>query len=228
MSIRLESVSKTYTLGTTQVHALNNMSLDIHDGELTVLTGPSGSGKSTALHLLGALDKPSTGEVFIDNKPISGLSDKALARIRREKIGFVFQSFNLIPVLSVFANVEFPMILTGAPKEERTERVAYLLKRVGLEDRARHKTEELSGGQRQRVAIARALVNSPSVVLSDEPTANLDSKTSNEILDLMEELNRDQQVTFVFGTHDPSIVARANRIVTINDGQIVDDMILKN
>lgn len=228
MTIRLDSVSKTYTLGTTIVHALNNISLEIKEGELTVLTGPSGSGKSTALHLLGALDKPSTGEVYIDNKKISQLVDKDLARIRREKIGFVFQSFNLIPVLSVFSNVELPMLLTGKSKTERDDRVSYLLKRVGLDDRAKHKTEELSGGQRQRVAIARALVNKPRIVLSDEPTANLDSKTSEEILDLMSELNQEQNVTFVFGTHDQSIVDRAKRVVKIRDGIIIDDIVNKN
>jgi putative ABC transport system ATP-binding protein len=223
MSIKLKSVSKAYQLGRTVVHALRGVSLEIGQGEFVALVGPSGSGKSTLLHLMGALDLPSSGEVWVGDRPVSELDDRELATIRRDRIGFIFQSFNLIPVLSVFGNVELPLALQRVPAKERGERVHVMLKRVGLADRARHKTEELSGGQRQRVAIARALVTGPSIVLSDEPTANLDSKTGNEILDLMRRLNQEQGVTLLFATHDPSIVAHARRVITLRDGQIRGD-----
>jgi putative ABC transport system ATP-binding protein len=222
MSIQLESVTKEYTLGKTTVHALRGISMKIEQGEFVALVGPSGSGKSTTLHVLGALDRPTSGDVRIHDTSVAKMSDKQLARLRREKIGFIFQSFNLIPVLSVFSNVEFPLLLMKVPRNERRERVMATLKQVGLQDRAKHKTEELSGGQRQRVAIARALVTNPSIILSDEPTANLDSKTGAAIIDLMEELNEGNNVTLVFATHDESIVSRAKRIVHILDGQIVN------
>ncbi|MBI3772534.1 MAG: ABC transporter ATP-binding protein [Gammaproteobacteria bacterium] len=223
MSIRLKSVSKTYKLGKTTVHALRDASLEIEQGEFVALVGPSGSGKSTLLQLMGALDQPSSGEVWIDDQPVNQLSDHALAKIRRDRIGFIFQSFNLIPVLSVFGNVELPLVLQKIPKQERHDRVYAMLERVGLSDRAEHKTEELSGGQRQRVAIARALVTNPSIVLSDEPTANLDSKTGEEILGLMQRLNQEQHVTLLFATHDPKIVKHAKRVVSILDGRINED-----
>ena len=223
MHIQLKSVSKEYQLGQTTVHALRNASLEITQGEFVTITGPSGSGKSTLLHLLGALDKATSGEVWMDDKRVNDLDDSQLAVIRRDRIGFIFQSFNLIPVLSVYGNVELPLLLKKMPKKESREQVHAILKRVGLEDRANHKTEELSGGQRQRVAIARALVTNPSIILSDEPTANLDSKTGWEIIDLMQRLNADRRVTLVFATHDHSIVARAARIVNILDGIIQDD-----
>ena len=223
MHIQLKSVSKEYQLGQTTVHALRNASLEITQGEFVTITGPSGSGKSTLLHLLGALDKATSGEVWMDDKRVNDLDDSQLAVIRRDRIGFIFQSFNLIPVLSVYGNVELPLLLKKMPKKESREQVHAILKRVGLEDRANHKTEELSGGQRQRVAIARALVTNPSIILSDEPTANLDSKTGQEIIDLMQRLNADRRVTLVFATHDHSIVARAARIVNILDGIIQDD-----
>jgi len=220
MSITLKSVSKTYQLGQTTVHALRDVSLEIAQGEFVALIGPSGSGKSTLLQLMGALDQPSAGEVWVDDQSVSQLDDRELAQIRRDRIGFIFQSFNLIPVLSVFGNVELPLVLKKLPKQERREKVHAMLERVGLADRAHHKTEELSGGQRQRVAIARALVTEPSIVLSDEPTANLDSKTGEEILDLMRRLNQEQHVTLLFATHDHSIVAQAGRVVSILDGKI--------
>ncbi|MBI3562352.1 MAG: ABC transporter ATP-binding protein [Gammaproteobacteria bacterium] len=222
MSITLKSVSKEYRLGQTTVHALRNVSLEITQGEFVALVGPSGSGKSTALQLMGALDHPSSGEVWVDDQAVNQLNDRELARLRRDRIGFIFQSFNLIPVLSVFGNVELPLVLKKLPKQERQEKVQAMLERVGLADRAQHKTEELSGGQRQRVAIARALITTPSIVLSDEPTANLDSKTGEEILDLMQRLNQQDRVTLLFATHDPNIVARAKRVVSILDGQIRD------
>jgi len=223
MSIKLKSVSKEYQLGRTVVRALRDVSLEVAQGEFVALVGPSGSGKSTLLHLMGALDLPTSGEVWVGDRRVSELDDRELAQMRRDRIGFIFQSFNLIPVLSVFGNVELPLALQRVPAREREERVHAMLRRVGLADRARHKTEELSGGQRQRVAIARALVTGPSIVLSDEPTANLDSKTGNEILDLMRRLNQEQQVTLLFATHDPKIVAHAKRVVTIRDGQICGD-----
>lgn len=222
MSIQIKSVTKEYKLGKTTVHALRGISMYIEQGEFVALVGPSGSGKSTALHILGALDRPTSGEVWIHDTAVTEMSDKQLARLRRERIGFIFQSFHLIPVLSVYANVEFPLLLMKVPKNERRERVMSMLENVGLGNRVNHKIEELSGGQRQRVAIARALVTNPSILLSDEPTANLDSKTSAAILDLMQKLNEEQQVTLVFATHDESIVSRAKRIVHILDGEVVN------
>ncbi|MBU2512339.1 ABC transporter ATP-binding protein [bacterium] len=223
MTIQLQSVNKQYQLGKTIVNALKDVSLSIMQGEFITVVGPSGSGKSTMLNLLGALDRPSTGKVIVDETDISDMSDKQLARLRRTKIGFIFQSFNLIPVLSVYSNVEFPLLLMKMKKKERRERVLKMLESVGLTSRLNHKTEELSGGQRQRVAIARALVTNPGIILSDEPTANLDSKTSEEILDLMQKLNEENKVTLIYATHDHSIVSRARRIVKILDGQITSD-----
>jgi len=227
MSIRLESVGKTYKLGQTTVHALRDASIEIEQGEFVALVGPSGSGKSTMLQMMGALDQPSTGNVWIDNQAVNKLDDHQLAKIRRDRIGFIFQSFNLIPVLSVFGNVELPLVLQKVPKQERHDRVYAMLELVGLSDRALHKTEELSGGQRQRVAIARALVTKPSIVLSDEPTANLDSKTGEEIIDLMRRLNEEQKVTLMFATHDPKIVKHAKRVISILDGQINEDKLVE-
>jgi len=227
MSIQLKSVGKTYQLGQTTVHALRNASLEIDQGEFVALVGPSGSGKSTLLQMMGALDQPSSGEVWVDNQPVNKMNDHELAKIRRDRIGFIFQSFNLIPVLSVFGNVELPLVLQNIPKKERSDRVYAMLERVGLSDRALHKTEELSGGQRQRVAIARALITNPSIVLSDEPTANLDSRTGEEIIDLLCRLNEEQHVTLLFATHDPKIVKHAKRVVSILDGDINEDRLVE-
>ena len=220
MSITLSSVSKQYQLGKTTVDALTNVDLSIGQGAFVAIVGPSGSGKSTMLNLLGALDRPTTGTVTINDTEISKMNDKMLARLRRVNIGFIFQSFNLIPMLSVFSNVEFPLLLMKMKKSERRERVMDILEQVGLSSRVNHKTEELSGGQRQRVAMARALVGRPGIILSDEPTANLDSKTGEEVLDLMQELNEKNSVTLVYATHDTSIISRARRIVVILDGKI--------
>ncbi len=222
MSIQIKSVTKEYKLGKTTVHALRGISMNIEQGEFVALVGPSGSGKSTTLHILGAVDRPTAGHVWIHDTPVGEMNDKQLARLRRERIGFIFQSFHLIPVLSVYGNVEFPLLLMKVPKRERQDRVLATLEHVGLGDRVRHKIEELSGGQRQRVAIARALVTNPSIILSDEPTANLDSKTGAKIIDLMQKLNEEQHVTLVFATHDESIVSLAKRIVHILDGVIVN------
>ena len=223
MGISLKSVSKQYQLGQTTVHALREVSIEVAQGEFVALVGPSGSGKSTLLQLMGALDQPTTGEVWVDDQAVNWLGDCELAHLRRDRIGFIFQSFNLIPVLSVFGDVELPLLLKKLPKQERQEKVHAMLKRVGLADRALHKTEELSGGQRQRVAIARALITNPSIVLSDEPTANLDSQTGDEIIELMQRLNHEQHVTLLFATHDPKIVTHAQRVVSILDGRIHDD-----
>lgn len=223
MSISLKSVSKEYKLGQTTVHALRDVSLDVAQGEFVALVGPSGSGKSTLLQMMGALDQPTSGEVWVDDRAVNRLDDREQAQIRRDRIGFIFQSFNLIPVLSVFGNVELPLMLKKVPKAERQRKVLDMLERVGLSDRAQHKTEELSGGQRQRVAIARALVTGPSIVLSDEPTANLDSQTGEDILQLMQRLNREQHVTLLFATHDPKIMKHAQRVVSILDGRIHED-----
>ena len=221
MSITLASVSKQYQLGKTTVDALKDVDLSIAQGEFVAIVGPSGSGKSTMLNLLGALDRPTTGTVTINDTEISKMTDKKLARLRRVNIGFIFQSFNLIPMLSVFSNVEFPLLLMKMKKAERREKVMDILEQVGLSSRVNHKTEELSGGQRQRVAMARALVGQPGIILSDEPTANLDSKTGEEVLDLMQELNEKNNVTLVYATHDKSIISRARRIVEILDGQLI-------
>ncbi len=223
MNIRLNSVSKEYKLGQTTVNALSAVSLEVSQGEFITITGPSGSGKSTLLHILGALDKPTSGEVWMDNILVNEMDDSHLAEIRRDRIGFIFQSFNLIPVLSVYGNVELPLLLQKVAKNERRERINAILDRVGLGNRVHHKTEELSGGQRQRVAIARALVTNPSVILSDEPTANLDSKTGHEIIDLMQRLNADHKVTLLFATHDHNIVENAGRTISILDGKIQYD-----
>lgn len=222
MNISMRSVCKDYALGQTTVAALKDVNLDIGQGEFVALMGPSGSGKSTLLNLMGALDRPTSGEIKVEGQAVNELGDEELARIRRERIGFIFQSFNLIPVLSVFGNVEMPLVLQNIPKKMRQEKVDAMLDRVGLADRAHHKTEELSGGQRQRVAIARALVTDPSIILSDEPTANLDSRTGQEILDLMRRLNDERLVTLVFATHDQKIVSYARRVVGIRDGMITD------
>lgn len=226
MAIELQNVHKQYQLGKITVNALNDISVLIEQGEFVSVVGPSGSGKSTMLNLLGALDRPSSGSVLMDGTNVGVMSDKELARLRRVKIGFIFQSFNLIPVLSVYSNVEFPLLLMKVKKRERKERVMSMLASVGLDDRIHHKTEELSGGQRQRVAIARALVTEPGIILSDEPTANLDSKTSGEILDLMQKLNEEKKVTLVYATHDASIVSRAKRIIKILDGAVTEDNLL--
>ncbi|RQP22655.1 ABC transporter ATP-binding protein [Piscinibacter terrae] len=223
MKIRTDAVCKEYQLGRSTVHAVRNASITINAGEFVAIKGPSGSGKSTLLHMIGALDQPTSGEIWLGDSKLNDLDDSRLATIRRNEIGFIFQSFNLIPVLSVFGNVELPLRLQRVPAQERKQRVEEMLHAVGLTQRALHKTEELSGGQRQRVAIARALVTRPQVILSDEPTANLDSKTGDEILDLMRRLNQDHQVTLIFATHDHSIVERADRVVSILDGEIIDD-----
>jgi putative ABC transport system ATP-binding protein len=221
-AIRIASVAKTYPLGQTQVHAIKNVALDINEGEFTAIAGPSGCGKSTLLNLIGCMDTPSSGEIYIDEKPISKLRDKDLTRLRLDKIGFIFQSFNLIPVLSVYQNIEFPLLLKGGfNTNERARIILGLIEEVGLKDQATQRSNELSGGQRQRVAIARALVTSPRIVLADEPTANLDSSTGEKIINLMRDINRTHKTTFVFSTHDPQVMNHASRIIKLKDGEVI-------
>ncbi len=221
--IAVERVSKSYHLDHTEVPALRNLDITIGVGEFTALAGPSGSGKTTLLNIIGCIDKPDRGRLRLDGVDVTDRSLNSLAGVRRERLGYIFQSFNLIPVLNAFENVEYPLLLTRISGSERRRRVDGLLERVGLAGKRRHKPGQLSGGERQRVAIARALVSNPAAVLADEPTANLDSVTSGEILDLMQELNRERGVVFLFSTHDPRIVAKARRVVRLLDGRISED-----
>jgi putative ABC transport system ATP-binding protein len=221
-AVKIHEVSKLYPLGKTSVQALKSINLSIAAGEFTTIAGPSGCGKSTLLNLIGCMDTPSSGEVYIEGEPISQLSDKQLTRLRLEKLGFIFQSFNLIPVLTVYQNIEFPLLIHGGySAAERVRRIESLLDEVGLREQARQRSNELSGGQRQRVAIARALVTSPRIVLADEPTANLDSATGEKIIRLMKDINQSHQTTFIFSTHDPQVMQQASRIVRLKDGMIV-------
>ena len=222
LAIEVQNVKKIYPLGSTEVLALKGVSLQIAAGEFTTIAGPSGCGKSTLLNMIGCMDKPSEGKVLIEGQPTQDLNDKDLTNLRLRKLGFIFQSFNLIPVLSVFQNVEFPLLLQGElSAKERKDRVSALLKEVGLKDFANNRANELSGGQRQRVAIARALVTNPRIVLADEPTANLDSATGEMIIDLMKEINVSHGTTFVFSTHDPRVMEHATRVIRLKDGLLV-------
>ena len=220
--IRLAHVTKVYDSGDTAVHALRGVSLEIEAGDSIAIIGPSGSGKSTLMHILGCLDSPSEGEYELAGAPVSRLSGRELARVRNQRIGFVFQAYNLLPRASILRNVELPMMYAGAGREERRERALEALKRVGLMERAKHLPSQLSGGQRQRVAIARALVNRPSILLADEPTGNLDTQTGREIMALFNELGQ-QGHTVILVTHDMSVAAHARRIVRIVDGLIADE-----
>ena len=218
--IRLTAVGRDYQLGKQWVRGLADVSLEVGEGDFLAVSGPSGSGKSTLLNILGCLDRPTRGTVEVFGEDVVRLGDAAKAALRARHIGFIFQSFNLIPVLSAFENVEYPLLLLGMEERERRRRVGAMLEKVGLAAFARHRPDNLSGGQRQRVAIARALVVGPKLVLADEPTANLDTKTSFEILDLMAELNRESNTTFVFSTHDPRVTRYATRTLRLEDGAI--------
>jgi putative ABC transport system ATP-binding protein len=217
--VAVTNVSKTYRLGKVSVTALGGVSLTVEAGEFLAVAGPSGSGKTTLLNLIGCLDTPTSGEITIDGEAIGRLTAGRRADLRARKLGFVFQTFNLIPVLTAWENVEYPLLLQRG-RRDVAARVRGALEQVGLADRARHRPPELSGGQQQRVAIARALVTEPALVLADEPTANLDSRTGHEIVELMRRLNRERGTTFVFSTHDPSIVAAADRVLEISDGML--------
>jgi putative ABC transport system ATP-binding protein len=217
--IRLEHIHRYFEVGEQTVHALNDINIIIEKGEYVSVMGPSGSGKSTLLNVIALLDQPSSGRYLLNNQPVTQLSDDQLAKVRRENIGFVFQFFHLIPRLSAAENIEMPMILAGIPVKERKQRVLDALVLVNLQNRAQHRPDQLSGGQLQRVAIARAMIMQPSILLADEPTGNLDSKSGKEIIDLLEGLNR-QSVTLVIITHDQAVGDRAERKIRIVDGQI--------
>jgi putative ABC transport system ATP-binding protein len=218
--VQLTSIDKSYRLGRVSVRALADVSLDITRGDFLALAGPSGSGKTTLLNLIGCIDKPDRGRIVIDGVDVTALPLHRLAATRRDVLGFVFQTFNLIPVLTAWQNVEYPLLLRGMPRRERHERVERWLALVGLADHVRQRPDQLSGGQRQRVAIARAMAGDPKLVIADEPTANLDSETGARILDLLGEINATTNCTFVFSTHDPALMARAARVVHIRDGRV--------
>ena len=221
--IEIKDLFKIYNSTEVQVKAVNGISVDIEEGEFTAVVGPSGSGKTTFLNMLGGLDKPTSGEVQIAGVDIWGLSSRKLIEFRLNNIGFVFQAYNLIPVLTAKENVEFIMHLQGRSKHDRDARVTELLQAVGLGDRTDSRPNKLSGGQQQRVAVARALASKPKFILADEPTANLDSKSTENLLDMMEKLNRDENITFIFSTHDARVVKKARRVITLDDGKIVSD-----
>jgi putative ABC transport system ATP-binding protein len=224
LAFEVRRLVKTYSQGRIAVRALAGIDLAISAGEFLVVAGSSGSGKSTLLHILGALDRPDAGEVLVDGTDLAALTESGRTDIRRHKLGFVFQSFNLVPVLSAYENVEYGLWLGGMAKVERRQRVEDALESVGLADRMRHRPDHLSGGQRQRVALARALVHSPIAVLADEPTASLDSRTGAEMVELLIDLNATRRTTFVFATHDPAIIARSPRVVHLADGRVVEDV----
>jgi len=219
--IEVEGVTKVYRMGETQVHALRGVDLNVDEGEFMSIMGPSGSGKSTLMAILGCLETPSSGQYRLAGRDVSRLSDRQLAAVRREQIGFVFQTFNLLPRASALENVELPLLYAGAP--ERRQRAEAALQAVELADRLKHRPTELSGGERQRVAIARALVNEPAIILADEPTGNLDSRTGDEVLRILSALHRERGLTLVIVTHDPQVAARTERVVHLRDGQVERD-----
>jgi len=220
--LRLEGITKNYYIGADVVKALRGVDLTVNEGEFTVVSGPSGSGKTTLLNIVGCLDRPTSGEYYVDGEQVASRDFDDLAELRNHKIGFVFQNFNLIPILSCYENIEFPLLVNPRPwsAEERRAHIMELLKDVGLESYWKHRPDELSGGQKQRVAVARALVTRPRLVLADEPTANLDTKTAISIIELMLELNEHLNTTFLFSTHDDRILDRAKRIIHIIDGKL--------
>ena len=218
--VKVHGVKKAYRMGKVIVPALRGVSFEAGEGEFLAVLGPSGSGKSTLLHLIGCLDRPDEGEIFIDGSDVLKLSDEELAELRLRKIGFVFQFFNLLPRLTAIRNVELPLLIAGVPEREARERAMEMLRLVGLEARVNHRPTELSGGEQQRVAIARALINNPKIVLADEPTGNLDTKSGWEIVQLMKRLNKERGQTFIVVTHDPHIAETADRILYLKDGLI--------
>lgn len=227
MIIQMENITKIYDTGKIQVKALNNIDLKVDKNEYVAIMGASGSGKSTLMNIIGCLDRITSGKYLLDGEDVSRLNDQQLAEIRNKKIGFVFQSFNLLPRLTALKNVELPMIYAGITGGKRSRMAKEALERVGLGDRIDHKPNELSGGQNQRVAIARALVNNPAIILADEPTGNLDSKSSIEIMDIFGSLNK-EGVTIVMVTHEPELAAMTQRNVVIKDGEIIEDCLVKN
>ncbi|MCB9058971.1 MAG: ABC transporter ATP-binding protein [Calditrichae bacterium] len=225
--IELKDISKTYNTTAVPVNALKDINITFEKQEFTAIVGPSGSGKTTMLNILGGLDKPTNGTVIIDNNDITKMKPGNLVDFRLNKIGFVFQAYNLIPVLTALENVEFIMLLQKVSKKERREQAENLLQDVGLGDRMDNRPSQLSGGQQQRVAVARALASKPAFVLADEPTANLDSKSAESLLDMMEEMNKKHNMTFIFSTHDARVIKRARRVVTLEDGMVKEDKINK-
>jgi putative ABC transport system ATP-binding protein len=221
MSVKIENVEKTYKLGEILVPALKNTNMELKKGEFVAVMGPSGSGKTTLLNLIGALDKPTKGKIYVDEKDLTTLKEKELNKLRRRTVGYIFQFYNLIPVLSAFENVELPMLIAGLPTKERQERARQLLETVGLAERGDHRPDELSGGEQQRVAIVRALANKPSVVLADEPTGDLDSKTGKEVMLALRDLSRNEGATVIVVTHDPMVASLASRIFEMRDGRII-------
>jgi putative ABC transport system ATP-binding protein len=223
--ISIKNLTKTYQMGEVAVQALRSVSLDIHSGEFVTVVGPSGSGKSTLMHILGCLDQPTSGQYFLDGKDVSRLSDDEISSVRNRKIGFVFQGFNLLTRTSALENVELPLLYSSTPvsASERRNRAMAALEAVGLGSRYEHHTNQLSGGQQQRVAIARALLNNPSILLADEPTGNLDSRTSVEVMDIFQSLKEDRGITIVLITHEPDVAAYGSRIIAFKDGVIVRD-----
>ncbi len=221
--LRTENVDKIYKDNGVPVHALKNINLKITKGEYLAIAGPSGSGKTTLLNLLGTLDKPTSGKVFFENSDYTSKSRKELAEFRLRKLGFIFQAYNLIPVLTALENIEFSMMLLGVPEKERHERAKKLMEELGIDDLANKRPNEMSGGQQQRVAVARAIVNNPVIVLADEPTANLDSENGSKLLDLMEKMNEEKNITFIFSSHDKQVIERAKRLILLKDGRIVNE-----
>jgi putative ABC transport system ATP-binding protein len=215
-------LERTYRLGEVRVHALAGIDVRIHRGDFLILQGPSGSGKTTLINLLGFLDRPDAGRLFLEGRAVAEMKEETLSDLRRDRFGFVFQTFSLVPVLTAVENVEYPMILRGLPRSDRRGRATDLLRRVGLEGKTDVRPDLLSGGERQRVAIARALANEPEVVFADEPTANLDTQSADGILDLISELNHARKVAAVVATHDPRVVSRARRVLQLRDGRIVN------
>lgn len=221
--LELNNVHKIYNSSEVKVHAVNGITIDFEEGEFSAIVGPSGSGKTTLLNMIGGLDTPTEGKILVDDTDLSSLKSSALIDFRMRNIGFVFQSYNLIPVLTAKENVEFIMNLQKRSKKEREQRTMEMLKAVGLGDRAESRPSRLSGGQQQRIAVARALASKPKFILADEPTANLDSKSTETLLDIMEKLNREENLTFIFSTHDNRVVKKARRVVTIEDGKVISD-----
>jgi len=225
--VKIENITRVYQIGKVETQALRGVNLSITNGEFTALVGPSGSGKTTLLQMIGCLDQPTSGRVIINNKDVTTLNRNQRADMRRGTIGFIFQFFALIPTLTTYENVEMPLLLNGHTAKERHERVMELLKAVDLTDRANNRPDQLSGGQQQRVAIARALSAKPSMILADEPTANLDTENGKQVMEIMQKLNQETGVTFIFATHDPRVMSYAKRIVTLHDGVIEKDSLAK-
>lgn len=219
--IKTQNLSKEYLMGKYRIHALNQVNIEINKGEYVCVAGPSGSGKSTLLNLLGLIDTPTAGEIIFDGEHVFNLKKKALHRFRKDRISFIFQNFNLIPILSAYENIDFPMLINKVPKKERAYRIEKFAEAVGIKSFLHHRPDELSGGQQQRVSIARALVTNPKIVLADEPTANLDSANTQTILKLLKDLQQHEKTTFVIATHDPDIMQQADRLLKVHDGKVI-------